>query len=175
MHPVFTQAISKNLPKSSNITLRIVIMGIVATLMMDLGNLIFASFELVYKINYSLIGVLSFGWLKGVFIYNSINDIVVTNYSYLFGVATHYFIGIIFAIPVFFMMLLLNLRSYLLLIIYGILTCFASLFLLFPSLGLGLAALKTSSPFYMIFSSLLNHFFYGLGLAIANYKIIFSE
>lgn len=153
----------------SVIILKCLVLGIIPTLAMDLGNVIFSNLGIVDKINYQFIGALAHGWLKGVFFYNAASEVATSSTSLWFGVLAHYSIGIIFAFPILFLIVARNLKiKFSLLVIYGILTSAASVLFLFPSIGLGFFAVKAASPFYKVFGSLLHHCCYGFGLGAAN-------
>jgi hypothetical protein len=49
---------------------------------------------------------------------------------------------------------------------YGIATTVASLFLVFPALGMGVCGRRSPEGIKSPLSSLANHLFYGLGLAV---------
>lgn len=144
--------------------------GVVGTLSMDIGNYLTAHMGITYEINRAFIGALARGWTNGIFVYNSPSTIVPGAGDYYFGVASHYLIGIVFAIPVFFAVYSSNSKIGLPWIyVYGLLTSVASLFVLFPAVGLGVAASKSDHQLYMVYSNLINHTFYGLGLVLAVY------
>jgi len=50
---------------------------------------------------------------------------------------------------------------------YGIATTVASVFLVYPSMGLGIFGRRSPDGIKAPLSSLANHFFFGLGMAVA--------
>ncbi|MFC1852380.1 DUF2938 family protein [candidate division CSSED10-310 bacterium] len=78
----------------------------------------------------------------------------------------HYIIGIILA--VFYVLgaswLGISPGLFLVAIGYGLATCVFPWFLVFPALGFGLFGRQGQPELRLFFSSLMNHFFYGLGI-----------
>jgi hypothetical protein len=144
------------------------ISGVIGTLVMDLFNFLFSRIGIIAKIDIRMIGRMAAGWLRGRFIYESPAEMKQVANEKLLGFVTHYAIGISLALPY-----LLGCHlfigggvSAIWAISYGILTTVASWFLVYPSMGLGICGLKSPEKFKATFSSLANHLFYGIGLAI---------
>ena len=108
------------------------------------------------------------GWKRGRFFYKHPDEIVKVEHEVFLGYFTHVLIGIALAIPFILSWDILfgELPSFGVTILYGVLTTVASWFCTYPSMGLGVLGLKSSEGFKAAFSSLVNHLFYGLGLAI---------
>jgi hypothetical protein len=135
---------------------------------MDLLNSLFARTGAITKIEVRLIGRMSAGWLRGRFLYDHPDEMhPVANELYL-GYFTHYTIGIFLAIAFVlgWDILFDGHISPLWVLIYGISTTAASLFFVYPSMGLGIAGSKSPEGVKNIISSLANHLFFGTGMAI---------
>jgi hypothetical protein len=85
------------------------------------------------------------------------------------GVATHYAIGIVLALifVIGWDLLAEGPASPLWALLYGLATTVASWFFVYPSMGLGAGGLRSSDRMKNPLSSLANHLFFGLGMAIA--------
>jgi hypothetical protein len=87
----------------------------------------------------------------------------------LYGYLTHYAIGVGFAIPFIlgWDLLVGGPASPLWAFVYGIATTVASWFFVYPSMGLGAFGMRSPEGLRAPLSSLANHLFYAVGLAIA--------
>ena len=146
----------------------ILLAGIFGMIMMDLLNLIFSRIGIISKIEVFMIGRMASGWIHGRFFYNHPEEMIKVEHEVLFGYFTHILIGISLAVPFIFgwNFLIGGIPNFLGAILYGMLTTSASWFYTYPSIGLGVFGLKSSEGFKAAFSSLVNHLFYGIGLAI---------
>jgi hypothetical protein len=86
----------------------------------------------------------------------------------LYGLLTHYAIGVGLALPYVFgwIWLLGGPVSPGWGLAYGVGTTVASWFLVFPSMGLGVCGRRSPDGLRAPLSSLANHLFYGVGLAL---------
>lgn len=146
-----------------------VLVGVLGTVAMDMLNHIFARLGLVTKIDVQAIGRMSAGWARGRFRYRHPNELVAVSNESLLGYVTHYAIGIGLAIP-----FVLGWESVaggalspMWALVYGIATTVASVFFVYPSLGLGVFGMRSPDGIKAPLSSLANHFFFGVGMAVA--------
>jgi hypothetical protein len=142
--------------------------GVIGTIAMDLLNFLFARFRIITIIDISMIGRMAAGWVRGRFFYESPTEIKEIKNDKLFGFLAHYAIGICLALPyvsIWYIFVELPF-SPTWAIVYGILTTVGSWFFIFPSMGLGICGLKSPEKLKATFSSLANHLFYGIGMAI---------
>jgi hypothetical protein len=151
-----------------DLILTVVVAGVIGTLAMDSLNLLFARAGLILKIDVRMVGRLAVGWAHGRFCYNNPDEIHQVENEKLSGYLTHYSIGVLLAFPyvIGWYFYTGGSASPSWAPVYGIVTSVASYFLVFPSMGLGLFGMRSSERLKGTFSSLLNHLFYGLGLAI---------
>ena len=86
-----------------------------------------------------------------------------------YGYITHYAIGVGLAIPFLlgWDLLVGGLASPIWTLVYGVATTVASLFFVFPSMGLGVFGRRSPEGIRSPLSSLANHLFYGVGMAVA--------
>jgi Protein of unknown function (DUF2938) len=143
-----------------------VTIGIGASLLMDVWNLFLKRAFTIPSLSYCLLG----RWLlhipEGTFLHASIAAAPQKRLECAVGWVAHYTIGVVFALvfvalvpgdwlarPTFFPAL-----------IYGIVTVVFPLFLLQPSLGLGIAASRTPKPAQARLKSLVTHIVFGVGL-----------
>lgn len=146
-----------------------VLVGVLGTVVMDLLNSIFARLGLITKIDVGAIGRMSAGWTRGRFRYRHPEELATVSNELLLGYISHYAIGVGLAIP---FVLGWNLMvggplSPAWALVYGIATTVASVFFVYPSLGLGIFGLRSPDGIKAPLSSLANHFFFGVGMAVA--------
>jgi len=82
-----------------DLMLTAVAVGVLGTIMMDILNHLFARAGIVLKIDLSMIGRMSAGWVHGRFLYGHPSEVQQVAYEKLYGYITHYGIGMGFAIP----------------------------------------------------------------------------
>jgi len=149
------------------IIIEIILMGVLATLFMDL----LAGFLVKRKIIYSFIDSESIGrWFlymfRGKFIHKNIHKTPSLKNEKLWCFISHYLIGVVLA----GIYLLLELKIPIIrnivwfALVFGIATVFFPWFWLLPSIGLGFMASKSSSRLLIIKTNLVNHTNFGLGL-----------
>jgi len=129
-----------------------VIAGLVGTLVMDVCNLFGSRTQLISRIDVAMIGRMAAGWARGRFCYPNPREMQPVRNEIAIGLASHYTIGVALAVPFvcgwFFL-------------IGG-----SSWFFVYPSMGLGVLGLRSPEGMKATLSSLANHLFYGLGLAL---------
>lgn len=143
--------------------------GVLGTLMMDSLNHLFARYGVISKIDVRIIGRMAVGWVNGRFRYTHPDEIESVPNEIIYGYLTHYVIGVGFAIP---FMLGWNLLiggpvSPIWIFVYGVTTTVASLFFVYPSMGFGIFGLRSPEGVKNTLSSLANHAFFGVGMALA--------
>ena len=145
-----------------------VAIGIGATLVMDLWNLLLKRAFSIPSLNYCLLG----RWLRhmpeGTFRHASITAAPQKPFECVVGWMAHYTIGVMFALV--FVVLTSGdwlVRPTLLpVLLYGIGTVVFPLFIMQPSLGLGMAASRTPKPTQARLKSFVTHTVFGVGLYI---------
>jgi hypothetical protein len=142
--------------------------GVLGTLAMDLLNHLFARVGMLVKIDVRMIGRMSVGWVHGRFRYRSPSEMEQVANEKLYGYITHYAIGVILAIPFVlgWDLLVGGPASPVWALAYGVATTVASHFFVFPSMGLGVFGRRSPEGIRAPLSSLANHLFYGVGLAV---------
>ena len=133
---------------------------------MDLWNLFLKRSFNVPSLNYCLLG----RWLghmpRGKFTHASINEAPHRRHECPLGWFAHYTIGVMFALALD----LLTSGEWLVrptllpALLYGVATVVFPFFVMQPSLGLGIAAARTSEPARARLKSLATHTVFGLGL-----------
>ena len=136
--------------------------------MMDVLNLFFSRTGVISKIEIEMIGRMVSGWANGRFRFGHANELPPEKNEKIIGYLTHYLVGIVLAIPFLFGwdILIAGPPSPLWAITYGLATTVASHFFVLPAMGLGVFGRKSSEGFRPAYSSLANHLFYGVGLAM---------
>ena len=109
------------------------------------------------------------GWTHGRFYYSYPDEIKKVDNEVFYGYVAHYTIGIGFAIPYvlgwnFFVG---GPASPAWAIAYGLFTTLGSLFFTYPSMGLGVFGNRSPEGLRSPLSSLANHLFFGIGMAVA--------
>jgi len=146
-----------------------VVAGVLGTLAMDSLNLFFARTGMLSKIDVGMIGRMAAGWARGRFRYRHPSEMKQVANEMLYGYVTHYTIGVSLALPYVFgwNILVGGAASPIWALAYGLATTVASYFLVFPSMGLGVLGRRSPEGIRAPLSSLANHLFYGVGMAIA--------
>ena len=145
-----------------------VVAGVLGTLAMDLLNLLFARTGMLSKIDVGMIGRMAVGWARGRFRYGHPSEMEQVANEKLYGYVTHYTIGAGLAVPyvIGWDLLVGGPASPVWALAYGVATTVASYFFVFPSMGLGVFGRRSPEGIRAPLSSLANHLFYGVGLAV---------
>jgi len=146
-----------------------VVAGVLGTLVMDSLNHLFARTGMLLKIDMRMIGRMSVGWAHGRFRYRSPSEMEQVANEKLYGYITHYTIGVGLAVTYLLSWDLLvgGQASPVWALVYGVATTVASHFFVFPSMGLGVFGRRSPEGIRSPLSSLANHLFYGVGIAVA--------
>lgn len=142
------------------------IVGIGATLLIDLWGLFLKRAFGIPSLNYCLLGRWLLHMPEGTFRHASIGATEPKSLECVTGWVAHYSIGMVFAIV--FVVLAppdwLSSPTLLPALLFGITTVVFPLFIMQPSFGLGVAASRTPSPSKARLKSLATHAVFGLGL-----------
>jgi hypothetical protein len=149
-------------------TLGAIVIGIGATLVMDLWNLFLNRAFSIQSLNYCLLG----RWVRhmpaGAFRHASITAAPQKPFECAVGWVAHYSIGVVLAL-VFVVLTLgdwLARPTLLPALLYGLGTVVFPFFVLQPSFGLGIAASRTAKPNQARLKSLVTHTVFGVGLYV---------
>jgi len=150
----------------SSLAISSVVIGVGATIVMDIWALLLQRVFTVKPLNYGLVGRWLVYMLKGSFRHENIGVAKPVKAELIVGWTAHYLIGIVFATAMIMSsgsVWLID-PSILPAIRFGLLTVVFPFFIMQPGMGLGIAASKTPQPNLARFRSLLTHFIFGLGL-----------
>ncbi|MBW2171301.1 MAG: DUF2938 family protein [Deltaproteobacteria bacterium] len=146
-----------------------VVAGVLGTLVMDFLNHLFSRTGMILKIDMGMIGRMTAGWACGRFRYRHPGEMKPVANELLYGYITHYTIGVGFA--VIYMLgwdlLVGGPASPVWALVYGFATTVASLFIVYPSMGLGVFGRRSPEGIKAPLSPLANHLFFGVGMAVA--------
>jgi hypothetical protein len=136
---------------------------------MDSLNHLFSRTGMLSKIDMGMIGRMSAGWARGRFRYRHPGEMKQVANEMLYGYITHYTIGVVLAgtYVLGWDLLVGGPASPVWALAYGVATTVASLFFVFPSMGLGVFGRRSPEGIRSPLSSLANHLFYGVGMAVA--------
>ncbi len=143
--------------------------GISGTIIMDLLNNLFSRTGAISKIDMNMIGRMAAGWAEGKFFYSNPGEMKQVSKEKLYGYLTHYSIGIGLAL-IFIIgweIIVGGYPSPVWILLYGIATTVASVFFVYPCMGYGILGLRSPEGIKSTFSSLANHLFFGIGMAVA--------
>ena len=153
---------------SSEFLVSAILVGVGATLFMDLWALLLRAFG-VAPPNYCIIG----RWLchmpAGRFVHGNIGEAAAKPAECAVGWVFHYAVGIAYA----FLLLAVTPAGWLAqptllpALLLGVATVVVPYFVMQPCLGLGIAAAKTPNPMEARLKSLMNHTVFGIGLYVA--------
>ncbi len=151
-----------------NVMITVLVAGVLGTIMMDFLNHLFARIGMVSKIDVGTIGRMAVGWVHGRFLYRHPDEMEQVANEKFYGYITHYLIGLGLAFPYVlgWDLLIGGPVSPIWAFIYGIATTAASWFLVYPSIGFGMFGSRSPEGLKAPLSSLANHLFYGVGLAV---------
>ena len=145
-----------------------VVAGVLGTLVMDSLYHLFARTGMILKIDVRMIGRMSAGWVRGRFRYRHPGEMEPVANELLYGYIAHHTIGVGFA--VIYMLgwglLVGGPASPVWALVYGFATTVASLFFVYPSMGLGVFGRRSPEGIKAPLSSLANHLFFGVGMAV---------
>jgi uncharacterized membrane protein YeaQ/YmgE (transglycosylase-associated protein family) len=146
-----------------------VVAGVLGTLVMDALNHLFARAGMISKIDMGMIGRMSAGWVRGRFCYRHPEEMERVANERLYGFITHYTIGVVLALiyVLGWDLLVGGPVSAVWAFVYGVATTVASLFFVYPSMGFGVAGIRSPEGIKSPLSSLANHLFFGVGMAVA--------
>ena len=145
-----------------------VVAGVLGTLFMDALNLLFAKTGMLSNIEVAMIGRMAAGWTRGRFRYEHPSEMEQVAHETLYGYLAHYTIGVSLAVPyvVGWKLWIGGPASPEWALVYGVATTIASYFFVYPSMGLGVLGRRSPDGIKAPLSSLANHLFYGVGLAV---------
>lgn len=143
-----------------------VVLGVGATLVLDIWSLFLKFAFKVVGLNYALVGRWIIHGFHGKLFHSSIIQSPKVKGEMALGWVAHYLIGVLFAAAFLSMFGLTWLESLNLApaIIFGIATVLFPFCLMQPCFGMGIAASKTPKPNLARFKSLTSHTVFGLGL-----------
>ena len=146
--------------------LRIVLIGVAATLAIDLWALLLKRAFGIRSLDYCLLGRWVSHMRRGTIAHESIAAAPSQRSECRIGWASHYSIGIAFAAG--FAMLAgaewLNHPTFLPALVFGVATVAVPFFTIQPAFGLGVASSKTKNPAAARLKSLSTHAVFGMGL-----------
>ena len=147
------------------IILKIIVVGIGATLVVDFWGFIQSIFK-VKSLDYRFVGRWIAYFPKGKFFHSNIIDTKPVPGEMIIGWTAHYLIGISFAfiLILFFGKEWLDDPEIYPALIVGIATVIAPLFIMQPALGFGIASSDLPNPNMRRLKSLMTHVIYGFGL-----------
>jgi len=143
-----------------------VIIGVGATVVMDLWALMLQRWFGIIPLNYALLGRWIMYMPRGVFSHRNIVEVRPIAAELAVGWAAHYLIGMGFAA----LLIMLTSNEWLIspsvmpAILFGIASVTMPFFIMQPCMGFGFAAAKTPKPISARLRSLQAHFVFGLGL-----------
>ncbi|HET7237856.1 MAG TPA: DUF2938 domain-containing protein [Terrimicrobiaceae bacterium] len=146
-----------------------VVVGLGATLVMDLWTVFLKRAFSIPLPNYCFVGRWLRHMIDGVFKHPSIAAAAQKPAECIIGWIAHYTIGVLFALALVALATPQWLQSPTLMpaLIFGIVTVGMPLFIMHPSFGLGLAASKAPNPMQARLRSLMNHVVFGVGLYVS--------
>lgn len=152
----------------ANYFLAAIAIGIGATLIMDLWNLLLKRTFSIQSLNYCLLG----RWLRhmpaGTLRHASITAAPPKQFECMVGWIAHYTIGVVFAL----VFVVVTSGDWLArptlppALLYGLGTVVFPFFIMQPSLGLGIAASRTPKPTQARLKSIVTHTVFGVGLYV---------
>jgi len=152
----------------TEIILRIIIIGLGATLCMDIWAFVLKRFFRTPSLDYSLVGRWLLSMFDGQFRHQKITATPTFSGEKIVGWAAHYIIGVIFAtLPLFISGTgWLSTPELVTALLSGLLSLTAPFLIMQPALGFGIAASKVPNPAKARVLSVCAHTIFGMGLFI---------
>ena len=151
------------------------VVGLGATLAMDVWNAFLKKGFQIPSLNYCLLGRWLLHMPEGTFRHASIAAARKKRFECSVGPLAHYTIGVVFAVA--FVLLAsegwLERPTLAPVLLYGIATVVFPLFVIQPAFGLGFAAAKTPKPTQARLKSLMTHTVFGVGLFVCSWAVSF--
>ena len=149
--------------------LRAVMVGVGATVVMDLWAVFLNRFFSIPSLNYAMVGRWIGHFPNGKFFHKNITQSPSVRGELILGWSAHYSIGIFFAASLLAVWGLDWARQPTLLpaLMVGVFTVVAPFFMMQPGMGAGIAASKTPAPNTARLRSLMAHISFGVGLYIS--------
>ncbi|MEC5146126.1 DUF2938 domain-containing protein [Chitinophaga sp. 212800010-3] len=151
------------------IIIKTVLIGVGATIVMDIWALFLKYIFQIPSLNYAFVGRWIGHCSSGKFMHNSIAAAAPISGETAIGWCAHYMIGITFS---FLLVIIegpqwIQAPTFWPALLVGVITIVAPFFIMQPGMGMGMAASKTPKPMVARFRSLLAHSVYGIGLYLA--------
>jgi hypothetical protein len=147
----------------------VVVIGVAATMLVDLWSLFLKRILSIPSLSYCLVGRWFLHMPKGTFMHANIAAAGKKRLECTVGWIVHYATGLVFAIG--FVSLVsddwIARPAPLSALLFGIGTVLFPFLVMQPSFGLGLAAAKSPDPTTVRFKSLMTHFVFGAGLYLS--------
>lgn len=146
-----------------------ILMGIVATLVMDVLAIVLARAKIIHPpLGAEVVGRWTLYMFRGTFIHKDIHKTPALSNEKSVALLSHYLIGIVLAgIYLLLELKAPSIRHQLWMpLIFGLATVLLPWFWLYPSMGLGFLASKAAKKSPYIVTSLVNHTNFGLGFLI---------
>ena len=154
----------------------IMCIGVVATVLTDLWNSFLKHGFNILSLNFCFLGRWILYMPNGIFRHNSIKTTTPKPFECVIGWIAHYSIGIVLTLlfiilaPVDWIIQPTLLPA----LLYGICTVIFPLFILQPSLGLGMASSNTPNPTQARIKSIMTHIIFGVGLWLSAFALKYS-
>lgn len=151
--------------------LAIMIIGVMATLLIDLYSILLKHYFNIPSLDYKVVGRWLLYMLKGQFMHASILQSPALKREKAVGWASHYIIGCLFS-GIFMLMVgqswLFN-PQVIPALLFGIATVSFPFLIMQPCFGFGVAASKLAKPQFARLKSLSTHALFGVGLYLSAY------
>lgn len=156
-----------------NTLFSIIVIGIGATVLMDLWAIVRKSLWGIPTLNYAMVGRWLAHILNGQFHHHSIIDSPQIPGEKIIGWAAHYLTGIAFAVILIALFGLSWLQQPTIgpALFVGISTVVIPFFIMQPAMGAGIAACKTANPHSARLQSLITHAVFGFGLYFSGWTL----
>ena len=150
----------------SNLNMRLVLIGIIATLTMDVLSGAAIKLQLISPLPPRLIGRWFASVARGQPLHHDIGQVTPVNYEMAIALPMHYAIGVTLALAYWLLTSALGLspRNPFTALSFGLTTNALPWLVMFPAMGYGWFGAQGPPGTRLFVSSLINHCFYGLGL-----------
>lgn len=145
---------------------RVLLLGVVATVVMDLLSTVARAARLVTPLPPVLLGRWVASMIRGHVRHATIEQAAPVGHELVIALLAHYAVGVVFALLYLFAMSLLGVssRGAGAAMTFGLATCVFPWLLMFPAMGFGLFGVRGPPGTQLFLSSLVSHAAYGAGI-----------
>lgn len=153
----------------NQLILQSLVIGVFATIIMDICTVIRKKFFQTQSLNYAFVGRWVLGWRECQFMHSNITQAPTQSGELIVGWTFHYLTGILWVVMLFGLSHLgLFQINFFSIMLFALFTTLAPFLVMQPALGLGLFARRTPAPIKAVKKSIVTHLCFGFGIYLGD-------